>query len=226
MANDKYEYGEKFRTPPFTAAFVRIFDNPQVDETSGRKTWSVVAIFPKDADLKVFKKAFNETAKLMWGDKAANMVKHRSFRSPFKDGDDFRDREGNLYKGFEPGMQCIKLSSSQGAPGVVDRKARKISDKDGTTLVEKGSTPDEDIFEELEINKIYAGATFEATSVPQGYDRSDGLGISFKLENMRKLGDGEPLTSGGRAKAEDDFEPIDDADGGFDGADEDEDMLA
>ena len=40
------------------------------------------------------------------------------------------------------------------------------------------------------------------------YDKAGNRGISFGLNNVQKLGDGERLD--GRLKAEDDFDPIED----------------
>lgn len=218
---DKYEYTDKAMSPVFRTAFVRLFDNPQVDDKDpNRKTWSVNAILKDPADKKPFQKLFNDAAKKMWGDKAGTMVKHKSFGNPFKDGGEMMDREGNLYAGFEEGQVCLKLNTSQGAPGVVDRSNRKIVDKNGATVTDKESGAQE----EIEANAVYSGCWMRATFTAQAYDRSDGFGISFKLENLQKIRDDEKLGGGGRAKAEDDFEPIDDL-GDFDDSEE-EDLLA
>lgn len=203
--NDRYAYSDKHKTVVFRAAFIKLFDKPDADKATDRQTWSVTGIFdPKDKAL--FMGPFNEVVKELWPDKAPAMVKHKSFRSPFKDGADMVNREGELYAGFEEGQLVIKINTSQGAPGVVDRQARPIASFDGRTLVDKEAGT----YEEIEDNKIYSGCYMKATFVAQAYDRSDGFGVSFKLENLQKVKDGERLGGGGRAKATDDFEPVGD----------------
>lgn len=204
---DKYEYSQKHKTPIFRGAFVYLFDKPQEDAQTGRKTWSVTGILEKPEDAAIFKTAMQEAAKKMWGDKAATMVRNPKFRNPIKDGDTFRTREGELYAGFEPGQVVVKLTTASQAPGVVDKMARTIRSADGITLVDKAAG----VWEEIEGNQIFSGVYFRATFTAQAYDRSDGFGVSFKLENLQLVRPGEKLGGGGRAKAEEDFEAIDNA---------------
>lgn len=198
MAKERYEYSEKHKSATFTGTFVRVFDA----DDNGK--YGLTAILDKP-DAAVFRKAMKEAADKCWPGKADNQIKHPKFRSPFRDGAEMVNRDGDLYAGFEAGQVVVKLTSKD-KPGLVDRLARPIRDKDGTTLTDK----DAGTWEEIEDNKVYSGAGFRATFVAQAYDREDGFGVSFKLENLQKVKDGDRLGGGGRAKAEDEFEPIGD----------------
>ena len=187
---DKYEYSEKVKTPEFRGAFVRFFD-PEIND-KGKKTWGVTAIFPKGTDLAAMKAAAMDAAKKCWGDKAETMLKHPKFKSPFKDGGTIVNKSGELYAGFEPGQTTIKMTTSQAAPGVVDAKVQAI----------------------IEPQEVKSGDYFRATVSAMAYDRSDGMGVSFKLNNVQKLRDGEKLGGGGRADPTTEFESVATADAG------------
>ena len=172
---DKYEYSEKVTTPPFRGAFVRFFE-PEVND-KGKKTWGVTAIFPKGTDISVLKNAATEAAKKAWPTDFGTKFKHPKFRSPFKDGGTMVDKAGELYAGFEAGQFVVKITTSQQAPGVVDANVQAI----------------------IEPGAAYSGAWYKATVNAMAYDRPDGFGISFKLNNVQKLKDDEKLGGGGRA---------------------------
>lgn len=210
---DRYEYAEKATSPVLRGSFLKLYDKPDVDDVDpNRKTWQATGILAKEADKKIFEKKQLEAARLLWGDKAQAKIDHKKFKSPFRTGADMENRDGERFKGFEDDdCVVVKFSTSQGAPGVVDKQARRIKSWDGTTLVDK----EDDIWEVLEENEVYSGMWMRCTFVAQAYERSDGFGVSFKLENIQKIRDDEKLGGGGRAKPEDDFEPVEDDDDDF-----------
>lgn len=193
---DRYEYSEKVKTPKFRGAFVQLFE----PDNNGK--YSLTAMFDAGADVSALKAAAQEAANKCWGDKAAGMIKHPKFKSPFKDGGEVVNRDGEAYAGFEAGQVVVKLSTKT-RPGMVDPQARTIQDADGTTVVDR----DTGACERIEENGVYSGAYYWATCTAQAYDREDGFGISFKLENVQLLAPGERL-GGGRSKPEDDFAPV------------------
>jgi hypothetical protein len=182
MAKEKYEYSEKVTTSEFRGAFVKLF-SPEVDD-KGKKTWGVTAIFAKGADMAPLKKAAMDAATKAWGDKAAEKLKHPKFRSPFKDGATLVDKEGNLYDGFAEGQVVVKLSTKQSQPGIVDANVQAIIEPEG----------------------VKSGDFFRATINAMAYDRDDGMGVAFKLNNIQKVRDGERLGGGGRADPATEFE--------------------
>lgn len=204
----KFEYSTKAKIGPFRASFLKILDKPDInkdDNGNETKTWGLVAIFETDAEQAPLKAAFKEAAKKMWGDKAETTASHKNFLSPFKTGDDMRDREGKLYAGFTEDCFAVKLNSKQGSPQVVDKQLRLIVDYDGKTLVD----PEKKIFEEIEENRLWSGCWFKASFTAQAYDHPKNFGISFKLENLQLIKQDKKLGGGGRTRASDDFEAVD-----------------
>ena len=55
-------------------------------------------------------------------------------------------------------------------------------------------------------DEVYCGCKVRATLSVFAYDKAGNRGISFGLNNVQKLGDGERLD--GRLRAEDDFEAL------------------
>ncbi|MGV8846404.1 DUF2815 family protein [Tessaracoccus sp.] len=102
------------------------------------------------------------------------------------DGDEDADLERNPeYAG------CWYLSvSAKTRPGVVDQALNPITD---TT-------------------EMYSGCYVRASLNAFAYSQSGNKGVSFGLNNIQKMADGEPL--GGRSRAEDDFEELDSEDDG------------
>ncbi len=204
---DRYEYSDKARTPLFRGAFVRVIEPEDVKNQDGTtsKVWGLTAIWPKGTDMAPVKNAITQAAKKLWGDKAGTMLQHAKFKNPLKDGAAQVDREGNLYAGFEAGQTTAKLSTKLRRPGLVDRQVRQIADADGKTLVDK----DLDLYETVEANAIFSGCWFFATFSAQAYDRSDGFGVSLKLENLQLVKQDERLGGSGASRPEDDFGVID-----------------
>jgi len=98
-------------------------------------------------------------------------------RSPFRDGSEKEDLEG-----YE-GMVFINATSKQ-KPGVVDENVQDIMDE----------------------TEFYAGCYARATVTAYAYDAMGNRGVSFGLQNVQKLRDGEPFS--GRTKASDDFDAV------------------
>lgn len=105
----------------------------------------------------------------------------KNLKSPFLDAGDYE------YDGYEPGMTLVRATSIQ-KPGVVDQKVEPI----------------------IEESEFYSGCYARATVRAFAYDNSGNRGVSFGLQNVQKLGDGDPL--GGRTRPEDDFEAAGDVD--------------
>lgn len=95
----------------------------------------------------------------------------------------FRDQGDMDYEGYEEGAIFIRATSKQ-KPGVVDSKVQPIIDE----------------------ADVYPGCYMRATVRPFYYDTNGNKGVSFGLQNVQKVKDGEPL--GGRTRAEDDFEAV------------------
>lgn len=101
----------------------------------------------------------------------------KKLRSPFRDGDEKEDLDG--YKG----MIFVNASSLK-APGVVDAQLQPF----------------------LNEADFYAGCYARAELIAFTYNESGNVGVSFSLQNVQKVKDGEAF--GGRRRAEDVFEAV------------------
>lgn len=160
--------------------------------------FSVVMLFDKKkADLTSLKKAVAFAAQEKWGADKAKWPKN--LRMPFRDGEEKSDMEGYA------GCTFVSASSKQ-APGVVDQARNIITEAD---------------------QSFYAGCYARATLIAFAYDKAGNRGVSFSLQNLQKLRDGQPFS--GRKKAEDEFDAVEDteadnAENYGDGEGEDDDL--
>ena len=105
-----------------------------------------------------------------------------NLKSPLRDGDIERP-DDEAYKG------CYFFNAnSRQAPQVVDGKVRPI----------------------LDPSEVYSGCYGRISVTFYGYNSNGNRGIAAGLGNIQKLKDGESL--GGRAKAADDFDTVDEED--------------
>lgn len=94
----------------------------------------------------------------------------------------FRDGNSVDYDGYENIIYAP--ASSQYQPGIVDEQKQTLIDP----------------------KQFYAGCYAIASVNAYAYDVAGNKGVSFGLQNLMKMNDGEPLTGG--ATAEQDFESI------------------
>ena len=190
----------KYVTPEFRVSFPNVFEakafTGKNGEQIGDKKYSIVCIFDKkDTDFSNLEKAVEEAkkegAEKKWGGKIP-----KKLRLPIRDGDE-EEREELEGKWF-----CsMSRPEDQGAPGIIDGRKNDITDK----------------------NVFYGGCYARASFRAFAYGGSGPVkpGISFSLENIQKLRDGEPFGAV-KANAQDDFEEVemeDEPNTDFDNAD-------
>jgi len=166
-------------TPKFRVSYPNVF-KPQLNKMSGKTEYSVVALFSKDADLKALRKAADEAVIEKWGADKTKWPKN--LKSPFRDQAE-REKEGVMPAGHEKGAVFMNLKSKN-KPGVVDQNVQAIIDE----------------------SEFYPGCWAIASVKAYAYDQAGNRGVSFGLNNIQKVKDGEPFS--GRSKAEADFAPI------------------
>ncbi|MBB2481089.1 DUF2815 family protein [Bacillus sp. APMAM] len=105
-----------------------------------------------------------------------------NLKMPLRDGDIERP-DDEAYKG-----SYFFNANSRQAPQVVDGKVQPILDQ----------------------SEVYSGCYGRISVTFYGYNSNGNRGIAAGLGNIQKLRDGEPL--GGRSKASDDFETVEDDD--------------
>ena len=172
----------KITTPEATLSYENLFEPSAPDGSFAEPQYSACLVFNKEADLSELEKAVEDAGKLKWGEKFSGMRKSGEIRVPFRN-----DRLTE--KGYPPDSTYINVRSKQ-KPGIVstyageDGKPQLITDHD----------------------EVYSGCKVRATLNVFAYDKAGNRGVSFRLNNVQKLDDGERLD--GRLKAEDDFEAI------------------
>lgn len=169
----------KVITPEATFSYPHLF-RPQAAQEGGKEKYSLTLVFDEGADLKELKAAAVEAAQEKWGDKAKSMIQKGQLRFPFRDdGEEKGYPEGSIFinarSDRRPGVVSIIPDPQTGKPMVID---------------------DEE--------QIYPGVIGRASLTAFGYDVSGNKGVSFALNNVQKIRDGERLD--GKVKAEDEFE--------------------
>lgn len=143
--------------------------------------FSMTLLFKKSsADLTEMKRAAANAAIEKWGPKE-NWPK--KLKWPFRDG----DKDQPDMKGY-PGHIFVSMTSKT-KPGLIDRQKNPIDEASGS---------------------FYAGCYAHATCIAFAYDVEGSKGVSFALQNIQKLRDGEPFS--GKRSAEDEFDALEDVD--------------
>ena len=187
-------------SPEFRASFPTLFQARKVNESdpNEKAKFSIQMIFrvaetpeskqkgEKVVDLKGLKAAVAQILLRHLGPTWSEKIKERKgdgsslYRLPFRDGNAIEKRDVD---GYGPGTVFIG-ASSQFKPGVID--AQKV--------------------EILSPNDFYGGCYARAQVNPYWYNRAGNQGVTFGLNNVQKIRDGEPFS--GREKAEDAFDAI------------------
>ena len=102
----------KIITPKFRASFVNVFEARE--NLQGKKKYSLVMLFDKEADLSPLRALLKEVAVDKWGDKLTGI------KTPFRDGNE------KSYEGYED--KTYATASAMQKPGLVDDKLQGIID--------------------------------------------------------------------------------------------------
>ncbi len=171
----------KVKTPKFRVSFPKVF-KAEVNKLSGKAEFSVVALFPKGADLSALEKAAESVKADRWGNDKAKWPKN--LKSPFRDqGEKVRD-DGSLPVAHEKGAVFMNFKSKE-KPGVVDQNVQPV----------------------MEESEFYAGCWAIASVNAYSYDQAGNKGVSFGLNNLQKVKDDESFS--GKPTPESDFSPVD-----------------
>jgi len=173
-------------------------------EPDGKEKYGCTLVFPLGEpgkylpgpiNVTALKAAATECAKNAFGAKLATLIKEGTFRSPFLKKDSEIEKRG--YPVGPDGTVYIRVTSMK-KPGCAsnrkgpDNKVLMLSDRE---------------VEEM----LYAGARVRASIRPFPYEYLGNCGVSFALNNIQFLGDGERMD--GRQNPQDEFEPtVDEAD--------------
>lgn len=109
---------ENVMTPEFRVSYPNLLE-PRLNDLNGKMEFSLVALFPKGADLSSLKGAAQAAIVEKWGADKTKWPKN--LRSPF------RDQGEKESEGYEAGAIFINMKSNQ-RPGVVDANVKPIID--------------------------------------------------------------------------------------------------
>ena len=152
-------------TPEFRAGFVALFKPSRPANTTQDPKYSVRALFPPTTNLDALKKAAHQAAVEKWGDKIPKTI-----RSPFRRNDELE----NPVPGIGDDWIVMTFSAKEDRrPGLVGPKLEDIIDD----------------------SLVYSGCWMRAEVRAYAYDQQGNRGVSFGLQNVQKLRDGEPLGS-------------------------------
>jgi hypothetical protein len=192
---DKKDDGLTVVTPEARLSFPNLF-KPTTNFSNQPPKYGASFLIPKgknaEEDKKILAKlkaAAEKAVKEKWGDKIPKKLAH-----PFKDGNDstYEDDDGldQILDGYE-GMHVITAhASADYPPGLLDQSKEKI----------------------LDPNVLYGGCYVYAALRAFAYEVKNDkgkvmkYGVSFGLQALQKIRDGEPF--GNRTNAEDYFEEL------------------
>lgn len=174
------------KTPVGTVSYPHLVEPQQQTDDDGKPQgkpkYSLTLIFTPGTDLTALKELERDTVLADFGQKGLALLQSGGIRSAFR-----TDAEK---KGYAPGSTFINVRTTR-KPGVVYAYAGP----DGKPLP---------IPEDLIEDALYPGAQARISVNAFTYNVKGNKGVSFSLENVQKMGEGERID--GRRKAEDDFD--------------------
>jgi len=169
----------RIMTPAFRVAFPSVFKTKHND-LSGADEYSLVALFPKDADLSEIKKLIVAVATEKFGPREKWPKK---MNIPLRNQADRANEEGKLPDGYVAGAYYLNLKSKD-KPGVVDQSVAPIIDQ----------------------SEFYGGCWAKASINCYAYSKMGNSGVAFGLGNVQKIKDDKPF--GNRKRAEEEFSAV------------------
>jgi hypothetical protein len=169
-------------TPEFRLSYPQLL-TPKRNELNGKDEFSLVALFPKGADMSALKKACEDALAEKFG---ADYRKIKNLKTPFRDQGE-KEKDGVLPAGHVKGAVFMNLRTNI-KPGVVDASVQPI----------------------IEAGKIYGGCYAKASVRPYAYDQKGNKGVALGLVNVQITRDGEPFGAP-RVAAEKEFVAVEGA---------------
>lgn len=165
-------------------SYVHIFE-PYTSIEGEKAKYSIVLLIPKSDEETIGKLRRAQQAALEAGkEKKFGGRIPKVWTDTIHDGDE----EADLDKNPEYADHWYMNVGSNTKPGIVDRQRRPIDDD----------------------TEVYSGCYGRVSLGAYAYSSAGNKGVSFGLNHVQKMADGESLT--GRSRAEDDFDDVDDDD--------------
>lgn len=187
---------QTYQTPTVRLSFPNI-ETPQKRKTGDRYNASLILtmadLSPRDREkLAAMKKAAEDHMREKFGNKAFDETGklRNGFGMPFKDGADKlrEDEEGNMvpYDGYGPGTVYFNVNTAR-KPGL------GVAVRDGNSARIEDTT-DASVF--------YPGCYVQAVIHTYPYDTDGNKGISFGLDHLIFIRDGEPFGAGAKSASD------------------------
>jgi hypothetical protein len=180
-------------TPAFRVSYPHVFV-AKLNTLSGKEEFSLTALFPHGADLKVLKEAATAAIIEKWGPDQKKWPKKKAdgtggLRTPFRDQADMEkeldDGTKVMPAGCVKGAFYIRLKARK-QPGIINQRREVILAED----------------------EFYPGCWARASINAFAYEQAGNCGVSFWVNNLQKMKDDAPFS--GRPKAEDEFSAVTD----------------
>lgn len=179
----KIKKGRTLISPEATAIFVYVWEPRESMNEGGAAQYSVSLLFKKKQDLTALRKAVATAAIEKFGTGAIkDGVLTSKYKDPFREADDME----NPIPGYSGGVFITAKSKTK--PGIVDTDLEQITDP----------------------MDFYPGCVCRASIVPFAFDKKGSKGVTFLLNNLQKIKEGDRLD--GRKRAEDEFDAVEDSD--------------
>ena len=186
MANDDTKT-RWIPTPPAILSFPHLFEPQQDDD--GKDKWSAALVWPEGTDISEGLEIALAVGQAKWPDFLEG-VKSGKYHMPFRnDGEE---------KGYPEGSVFLNARSGR-RPGLVSN----VPDAKGlpTKITEAQATDPDHPFH------IYPGVIVQASLTAFTFERKGKKGVSFGLNNLMRVGDGERLDSFTSAQSEFEADP-------------------
>jgi hypothetical protein len=174
----------KVVTGPVRLSYVHLFE-PYSNSDDQEAKYSCVLLIPKSdkTTLRKIEKAIAAAAEAGKSTKFNGSVP-KNLKTTLRDGDE----EGDLDKNPEYEGHMFMSVTSKTRPGIVDKDVDPI----------------------LDSTEVYSGCYARVSINAFAYNTQGNRGVSFGLNHVQKVRDGDFL--GGRSRAEDDFDAFEDED--------------
>lgn len=181
-----------FKTPIARLSFAQSLFKARPQGEGGAEKYGCTLIFPKSA-LPELEAEVIKVIKAEWGDKGLMMAKNRLIKSPFLAGDGkeaHNKQTGELHPGMGSDVFFIRPSAGADRPPFVIWKSPNVQETSET---------------------VYSGCYVKAVvNLFAWHNAQSGDGVSFGLQGVQKIREGERLGGAGPANPEKWAETIED----------------
>lgn len=192
MTNQQLKPGNaRVTTPKGRVSFPHCF-TARAAQPGATEKYSITLLIPKTENIDKLVEIRNKAVTDKWPDATK---RPKNLHNPIKDGDTDTMIDGSLRKDKYPEcaghwMIAASRAKKSGAPKVVDQQMQEILDEGDLYA---------GCYARMSVHAFAYGPSKDAPQVKPG--------VSFGLNNVQKLDEGEPL-GGMSSKPEDDFEPV------------------